>query len=76
MLELLVGKTAGEGYNGTFGGSIIQEVWTTDIRVDGCAGDYSVTTLHLGKSVFTEVEEGMDVGVEGFNPLLPRVRSS
>lgn len=35
LSDELVGKASGEGYNGPFGGGVVEEVWTTDVMVDG-----------------------------------------
>jgi hypothetical protein len=71
VLDLLVGEAAREGDDGAFRGGVVEEVGTADVRVDGGAGDDGVAALHLWEGVFGEEEEGVDVCVEGGEPLIP-----
>lgn len=70
--DLLVGQATGEGDDGTFGGGVVQKVGAADVGVDGGAVDDGVTGFHVLKSVLGDVEIGVDVGVEGLEPLISR----
>ena len=74
--DLLVVEAAGEGDDGAFGGGVVEEVRAADVGVDGSAVDDSVTTVHVGEGVFRDVEVGVDVCVEGLEPLVSVCRSS
>ncbi len=63
-------ETASEGDDGAFGGSVVEEVGTADVGVYGGAVYDCVAGFHVGEGVFGEVEVGVDVGVEGFEPLV------
>jgi len=69
MLNLLVREAAGEGYNCSLGGCVVEQVWSANVMVDRCAGDDRVTALHLRKDVFREEEEWVDVCIECSDPL-------
>ena len=71
VFNLLVGERARKGYDGALGGRVIEEIGAADVGVYRGAGDNGVTALHLREHVFGQVEEGVDVGVEGINPLFP-----
>jgi len=71
VLHLLIREAAREGYNCSFGGSVVEKVGSSNIVVDGCTSDDRVATLHLWKNIFGEEEEWMDVGIESFDPLFP-----
>ena len=68
--DLLVVETAGEGDDGAFGGGVVEEVGAADVGVYGGAVYDCVAGFHVGEGVFGEVEVGVDVGVEGFEPLV------
>lgn len=68
--DLLVGKAAGEGDDGAFAGGVVEEVGAADVGVDGGAVDDGVTGFHVLESIFGDVEHGVDVGVEGSQPLV------
>lgn len=68
---LLVMQTAGEGDDGAFRACVIKEIRATDVGVDGGAVDDRVARFHVCESVFGKVEVGVDVCVEGFEPLIP-----
>lgn len=68
--DLLVMETAGETYDGTFGGGVVEEVGTADVGVYGGAVYDCVAGGHVCETVFGEVEVGVDVCVEGFEPLV------
>lgn len=70
LLKLLVWESTSKSYDGTFGGSVIEEVGTADIRIDRCASDDCVAALHVRKNVFGEVEEWVNIGIESVHPLL------
>lgn len=55
--DKLVGETSREGDNGALGGSVIQEIGSTNVGVDGGVVDDGVALSHVGKDVFGEVEE-------------------
>ena len=68
-LELLVGQAAREGDDGAFGGGVVEEIRAADVGVDGGAVDDRVAGFHVLEGVFGDVEDGVDVGVEGADPL-------
>ena len=63
-------ETAGEGDDGAFGGGVVEEVGAADVGVYGGAVYDCVAGFHVGEGVFGEVEVGVDVCVEGFEPLV------
>ena len=65
-------ETAGEGDDGAFGGGVVEEVGTADVGVYGGAVYDCVAGFHVGEGIFGEVEVGVDVGVEGFEPLISK----
>lgn len=68
--DLLVVQAAGEGHDGAFGAGVVEQVGPADVRVDGGAVADGVAALHVLEGVFGDVEEGVDVRVEGLEPLL------
>ena len=68
--DLLVVQTAGEGDDGAFGGGVVEEVGAADVGVYGGAVYDCVAGFHVREGVFGEVEVGVDVCVEGFEPLV------
>lgn len=68
--DLLVVETAGEGDDGAFGGGVVEEVGAADVGVYGGAVYDCVAGFHVREGVFAEVEVGVDVCVEGFEPLV------
>jgi hypothetical protein len=68
---ILIRQASCEGYYGAFGRSVIEKVRAADVGVDGSVIDDGVTALHMGNGILAEVEERMDVGVEGVHPLVP-----
>lgn len=73
--DLLVVQAAGEGDDGAFGGGVVEEVGAADVGVDGGAVDDGVAAVHVREGVLGEVEVGVDVGVEGFEPLVSVCRN-
>jgi len=69
--DLLVVEPACERDNGAFAGGVVEEVGTADVGVYRGAVDDGVAGLHVREGVFGKVEEGVDVSVEGLEPLLP-----
>ena len=69
--DLLVVETACERDDGAFAGGVVEEVGTADVGVYRGAVDDGVAGLHVREGVFGQVEVGVDVGVEGLEPLLP-----
>ena len=63
-------EAAGEGDDGAFGGGVVEEVGTADVGVYGGAVDDGVAALHMLEGVLGEVEVGVDVCVEGQQPLV------
>lgn len=63
-------ETASEGDDGAFGGGVVEEVRTSDVGVYGGAVYDCVAGFHVGEGVFGEVEVGVDVCIEGFEPLI------
>ena len=62
--------TSGVGVDGAFGGGVVQEVGAADVGVYGGGVYVCVCGFHVREGVFGEVEVGVDVGVEGFEPLV------
>lgn len=69
--NVLVGQAAGKGDDGAFGGSIVKKVRTTDVGVYGSVVDDGAAARHVGEGVFGHEKEGVDVCVEGVEPLFP-----
>ena len=69
-LELLVGETAGEGDHGALGGGVVEEIRAADVGVDGGAVNDGVAGFHVLEGVFADEEDGVDVDVEGVEPLI------
>lgn len=70
--QLLVGQSAGEGDDGSFSRRVVEQIWATNVVVDGGAGDDRVAAGHVWDEVLGEKEEWVDVDVEGVDPLLLR----
>lgn len=70
-MYILVAETTGEGDDGTLCRCVVEKIWTADVGVDGGVVDDRGSFSHVWEDVFGEVEEWMDVGVEGLFPLLP-----
>ena len=68
--DLLVVQAAREGYDGAFGGGVVEQIGAADVGVYGGAVDDCVAALHVFEAVFREVEVGVDVDVECSQPLL------
>lgn len=73
---LLVGQAAGEGDDSTLCAGVVEQVGAADVGVDAGIVDDGAATFHVRKAVFGEVEVGVNVGVEGMNPLVPVGRVS
>ena len=63
--DLLIVQAAREGYDGAFGGGVVEQIGAADVGVYGGAVDDCVAALHVFEAVFGEVEVGVDVDVEG-----------
>lgn len=70
IAHLLVGEGARKRNDGAFGAGVVEKIRTSDVGVHGGTGEDCVAAAHLGKDVFGEEEEGVDVGGEGVEPLL------
>ena len=70
LADDLVGEGAREGDDGAFGGGVVEEVGAADVGVDRGVVDDGVAGVEVREGVFGEVEVGVDVGVEGFDPLV------
>ena len=70
MLDLQIVETAGEGDYGAFAGGVVEEVGAADVGVYGGVIYDCGAGFHVWEGVFGEVEVGVDVGVEGREPLL------
>lgn len=68
--DLLVVKTAREGDNSTLRRRIIQKVWSANVGIDGSAINDCVAGFHVLEGIFGDEEVGVDIGVEGLEPLL------
>ena len=62
-------EAAGKGVDGAFAGGVVEEVGAADVGVDGGVVDDGVAGFQVREGVFGEVEVGVDVGVEGGEPL-------
>ena len=72
--DLLVMQSTCEGHDGAFGGGVVEQVGAADVCVDGRAIVDGVAALHVLEGVLGEVEEGVDVGVEGLEPLISEMK--
>ena len=63
-------QAAREGDDGAFAGGVVEEIGAADVRVHGGVVDDCVAGFHVCEGVFGEVEVGVDVCVEGFEPLV------
>ena len=72
-LELLVREPAGEGDDGAFAGGVVEEIRAADVGVHRGAVDDRVAGFHVLQGVFTDVEHGVHVRVEGADPLVSGV---
>ena len=70
VADLLIRETASEGDDGAFGGGVVEEVGPADVGVYGGVVDDGAAAGHVWQGVFGEVEVGVDVGVEGGEPLV------
>jgi len=68
--DLLVVQAASEADDGAFGAGVVEKVGAPDVGVYGGAVYDCVAGFHVGEGVFGEVEVGVDVCVEGFEPLV------
>ena len=69
--DLLVMQSTCEGHDGAFGGRVVEQVGAADVCVDGSAVVDGVAALHVLEGVLGDVKVGVDVGVEGLQPLIP-----
>lgn len=63
--DLLIMQAARKGYDGAFGGRVVEQIGAADVGIYGSAVDYCVAALHVFEAVFGEVEVRVDVDVEG-----------
>lgn len=70
MGDLLVVQSTCEGHDGAFSRGIVEQIRAPYVCVDRSAVADSVAALHVLEGVLGEVEVGVDVGVERFQPLL------
>lgn len=70
LADLLLGQSAGEGDDGAFGGGIVEQAWRTHVGVLGGVVDDAVASTQMRQRVLGKMEDGVDVGVEGAEPLL------
>lgn len=73
LAEVLVGEAAGEGDDGSLGRSIVEQIRSADVGVDGGVVDDGAAVLHVWEKVFGEVEHRMDVHIESVYPLVPDI---
>lgn len=71
ILDLLVRQSPGKGNDSSLCGCIIKQIRATDIVVDRSAVDYRGAVLQMRNRVLGEIEDGMDVSIEGAFPLRP-----
>ena len=57
LVDELVGKTSRERDDGTFRGSVVEEIGTANVGVDRGVVDDCVALAHVWEDVFGEVEE-------------------
>ena len=67
---LLIAQATGEGDDCALGGGVVEKVGTTDIGVDAGVVDDGAAALHVWQRVLGKVEVGVNVGVEGVEPLV------
>lgn len=67
--DLLVVEPAGEGDDGSFGGCVVEEVRAPDVGIHRGTVDDCIARLEMLEGILGDVEGGVDVGVEGFQPL-------
>ena len=68
--NLLVAEAAGESDIGAFGGGVVEEGGAADVGVYGGVVDDGVAGFHMFEGVLGHVKVGVDVCVEGFDPLV------
>jgi len=71
--DLLVAEAAGEGDDGAFAAGVVEQVGAADVGVYRGVVDDGVAGFHVFEGVFGHVEVGVDVCVEGFEPLVSMV---
>jgi hypothetical protein len=76
FFELLIRQGSCECHDGSLGRRIVEQIATTDVWVDRCTVDDGGSSFHMRQSILREVEEWMDVRVEGSLPLVPAARSA
>ena len=62
-------KAASEGDDGALCRCVIEQIWPSNIGIDGCVVDDRRARFQVRKSVLREIEVGVDVRVEGLEPL-------
>lgn len=72
LADELVAEAAREGDDGALGRRVVQQVGAADVGVDAGVVDDGGAPLHVREGVLGQVEEGVDVGVEGVEPLVPK----
>ena len=66
----MVAEAAGEGDDGAFCAGVVEEVRAADVGIYRGVVDDGVAGFHVFEGVFGQVEVWVDVGVEGFDPLV------
>ncbi len=64
-------EATGERDDGAFGGGVVEEIGAPNVGVHRGAVDDCVAGLEMLKGVLGDVESGVDVGIEGLQPLFP-----
>lgn len=72
--DLLVVEATGKGDDGAFGGGVVEEIGAPNVGIHRGAVDDRVAGLEMLKGVLGDVEGGVDVGIEGLQPLFPSCR--
>lgn len=72
LADVLVAETSGEGHNGALCRGVVEKIGSADVGVDGSVVDDGGAGLHVGERVLGDVEERVNVDVEGVYPLLLR----
>lgn len=67
--DLLIVEPASEGDDGAFGGGVVEEVRAPNICVYRGAVDDCIARLEMLEGILGDIEGGVNVGVEGFQPL-------
>ena len=71
LADLLVAQAARKAHNGTLRRRVVEQVRAANVRVDAGIVDDGAAPLHVRQRILGQEEIGVDVGVEGAEPLVP-----